>query len=737
MRTRLFTMVAALLLMAGAATAQGENPTPAPQDSTASATPPAAAPGEFGFTNHIDFGYRGTFYGAGSDEARHQRYQDLRDGATLDRIRWGRSTNAYQLKLEGDHFGYQDQRLSGAYNNYGRLKATFEWNQVPLNYSYTTQSLYSGDRGVASINDSVQLALQNKTTTLVSAVQQGTTFDLKSRRDIASGNLIFSATPNVDLKVTVRNTDRQGQQPWAGSFGISGTPATVELAVPLDHRTTELNSALEFGNNRGYARIGYEGSFFRNNIPTFTWDNPARATDAAAVSGSSSPVAGRESLWPNSNFNAAVASGAVNFAGRSRATAYVSVGTMSQNDPLLPMTVNSQLPVVPLERTTAEAEARITAMNYSVTSRPTNTLWFSARYRQYQFDNRTPVFETANGYINYDTAYTATLVHESEPLGYTRHTFDADMSYSPVTYLGLRAGYSRQQNDRTYRIVEATTEDIGRFSVDLTGVTWLTLRGVYEHGKLRGTPVDTAALVAIGEQPDLRQFDISDRDRDRFSAIVYVMPVSFLSFNGSAGVGRETYPGTTFGLRSNDNNVYSVGADYVPNDKVNFGISYGWEKYSALQASRTSNPLPDPTFNDARRDWTDDSADKVNTLQASLDLMKIFPKTELRVGYDLSDARSTYVYGLVPNSTVAAPSQLPPVTNKLRRATVDAKYFLTQHLAVGGVYWYDDYQVNDFALGTQPGLALPATASPAIVMMGYQYQPYTANTVSARFTYIW
>ena len=734
MRTRLSTMVAALLLVPAGAMAQAQDPGGAPQQDVPKA---AAAPtAEFPLTNQIDFGIRGTFFGDGSDKARYQRYQDLRDGGTIDLVRWSKTTDAYLFRLEGDHLGYRDQRFAGSYNNYGRVKATFEWNQVPIYYSATTQSLYASAGGAATINDSVRLALQNKTTTLLNAVQLGSVFDLRSRRDVANLNLIYSATPNVDLKVTVRNTDRQGQQPWAGSFGIGGSPATVELAVPLDHRTTELGTALEFGNSRGFAKIGYEGSFFRNNIPTFTWDNPVRLTDAPNVAGSSAPAFGRESLWPNSNMNSAIVSGGVNFAGRSRATAFVSVGSMTQNDPLLPMTSNTQLPVGPLERPTAEAEARIVAMNYTITSRPTQMLWFSARYRQYQFDNRTPVFETG-AYVNYDTAYTATLNHESEPLGYTRHTFDADASFSPVAYVGLRTGYTREETDRTYRIVEKTTEDTGRFSVDLTGVTWLTLRGVYEHGQRRGSPVDELELAAIGEQTSLRQFDISDRDRDRVSAIVYVMPTSFLSFSGSAGIGRENYPGTNFGLRSNDNNVYSVGFDLVPSDKVNFGVNYGWETYTALQASRTSNPLPDPTFNDARRDWTDDSADKVNTFNASLDLLKIVPKMDFRIAYDLSDARSTYVYGLAANTTIAAPAQLPAVTNALRRATVDARYFLTPHLAVGGVYWYDDYNVHDFALGAQPALALPATAAPAIVLMGYQYLPYTANTVSARVTYLW
>src|SRR5262249_46418193 len=273
--------------------------------------------------------------------------------------------------------------------------------------------------------------------------------------------------------------------------------------------------------------------------------------------------------------------------------------------------------------------------------------------------------------------------------------------------------------------------------IDVTGVSWLTLRGVYEHGQRRGSAVNEAELIAIGEQPSLRQFDVSDRDRDRLSAVAFLTPISFLAFNGSVGVGREHYPGTNLGLRSNDNHVYSVGVDLVPSDAVNVGVSYGWERYTALQASRTSNPLPDPTFIDPRRDWTDDSTDKVDTLDASLDLVKVIPRTELRLAFDLSNARSTYVYGLASNTTLAAPAQLPAVTNLLRRATFDVKYFLTAHLAAGAAYWYDDYRVNDFALGPQPGLALPATAAPSIVMIGYRTMPYTANTVWGRVTYFW
>jgi len=180
---------------------------------------------------------------------------------------------------------------------------------------------------------------------------------------------------------------------------------------------------------------------------------------------------------------------------------------------------------------------------------------------------------------------------------------------------------------------------------------------------------------------------------------------------------------------------------------VSLGASYGYEKYTALQASRTANPLPDNTvaflndptqqFNDPRRDWSDNSADKVKTLDASIDLIKVIPKTDIKVGYNYSRAESTYVYGLAANTVVAAPLQLPAVTNELQRATADGRYFLTKHLALGMVYWFDKYAVNDFALNPLPGgLALPV-ANPALMMLGYTFRPYTANTFMGRFTYLW
>ena len=184
------------------------------------------------------------------------------------------------------------------------------------------------------LDDAIQSGLQNKTTTLAGVVGQAQPFDLRVRRNVADFKLTYSATQHLDFNLAFKNTTKNGNQPWAGTFGFSDA---VELAVPVDTRTTDLGAALEWASSRGSVRLGYDGSFFRNNISTLVWDNPLRVTDSPTLG----PLQGRMSLWPDSNMSAGSVMGLLNLPARSRATAYISVGNWSQNDPLIPFTINS------------------------------------------------------------------------------------------------------------------------------------------------------------------------------------------------------------------------------------------------------------------------------------------------------------------------------------------------------------------------------------------------------------
>lgn len=681
----------------------------------------------------IDFGIR--FTEITGDRARFQRFRDLGDGAFLDRLRFDREGDGWFFSVGADHAGRRDQRYFAEYRGQGKLKVRFTWDQVPLFISQDTRTLYRTEApGTLRIDPAIRQAIEAGRLRLADVAPQASPFDIRSRRDVAKLDLVYSATRQLDLTFNLQQTHREGTMPWGASFGFNNA---VEVPAPIDWRTTDVKAGIEWASERGMFRVSYDGSWFDNDVQTLVWDNPLRATDTTFAGAYVSGLAGsqgRAALWPSSALQGLTTSGALKLPADSRVTGSVSVGVWRQDEPLPPFTINTAIPPIPLERSTAEGEFRTVAITSTFTSRPRRALWFSARYRLYDLDNRTPPF-SGEAMVVFDQVTRA--IRESEPLGYTRHTLDLDASFTPRPWSALRVGYGREQADRTFRIFETTVDDVVRASVDTTA-GWLTVRAIAERAARRGAGFDEELLEEAGEQPAMRHFDIADRDRTRLTGLLQVAPNGAVAVSVSAATGRDDYKNSGFGLRDNRNQAYSASLDLTPRDEIAAGVSYTFEKYTALQRSRQATP--GAQFFDPTRDWTVDTADRVHTAQADLGLVKLIPRTELHFAYNYSRSRALYVYGVVPGSTLfsggvfPADRQLPPVVNELRTGTVDVRYFLTPRVALGFFYWYDRYRVEDFALGPQ---TLDRIDLPGSLLLGYLYRPYTAHSAWIRLTYLW
>jgi len=606
MRTKSSMFVIALLLLVSAgARAQQNTPPPEPDQSASPTTRPGSG--------QADFGFRGTFYSDNSDQARYQRYRDLRNGVFAENVRWGKQDDRALWDVRATHIGYRDQQYAADYNRFGKLKASFELNQIPLFFSDSTRTAYTTTSpGVVGLNG-YPAQIQNATATTAIYEANATPFELRLKRTITDFRFTYSATDHLDLSASFKNTNKSGEQPWAGTFGFSDA---VELPVPIDTRTTDIGVAAEWTGDRGQARVGYDGSFFSNDVSTFIWDNPLRSTDHP----SSGPAQGRMTVWPNSDLNSASLSGLFRLPRGSVVTGYLSLGSLSQNDALIPFTINSQLASPPLDRTNADASAQITATAFSFASRPRSDVALNARFRSYDFDNNTPVFHVTNT-VSYDTKIAAFAPGGTPVFSFTRNLFDLDTSWTPKPFAALRAGYSYEGVSQTFRTFDTTHDNRVRLSADATGMQWLTVRAQYEYSHRIGTGLDEQSLDDLGEQTSLRQFDLSNRDQHRFSAIAIAMPSPSCSVNGSFFIGRDNRPDSGFGLLHNDSNGMSAGIDYVPSTAVSVGAAYQYERYTALQKSRQADP--GPQFDDPTRDWTTTGRDRAHTFTASADLLKL------------------------------------------------------------------------------------------------------------------
>jgi MtrB/PioB family decaheme-associated outer membrane protein len=721
------------MLMIGGALMAGrmaEAQSAAPAASAAEAVSQTAeVSGAGSTTSEVDFGVR--VVGGLGEVGRFGSFTDPRNGPTMDRLRYRHSELGWTFGFEVDRAGYRDQRYAASFEQYGKVTASFEWDQTPLWYSGVSASPFrEAASGVFRLDDATQAAVQGGAP-LGSYGGAVSVFDTRVRRDVARAALVYSATPALDLSASFRSTARSGAMPWSASFGFNNA---IELPVTVDHRTNDVSAAAEWSNRMGMARVGYDGSFFSNGIDTLVWDNPLRLTDrthSSAYVGGDGSSQGRMPLWPGSSSHTVSASGSLTLPARSRATAYVSVGTWLQDQSLVPHTMNTAIDPIPLARDTAEAEARIVSMLYRVTSRPTPMLWLSGQFRTYDYDNRTPHF-AVDQYVRLDGVASTSATGGSEPFDLTRHFLDLDASLTPFRYVAFRAGYGRQSDSRTFRFFEETVEHTVRASVDSTGLSWGAIRLQYDHAVRTGDGLDEQVLSDIGEQVSLRQFDISDRTRDRVSAIVQVMPSESVGLSASLAVGQDRRPEASFGLQDNDLLALTFGVDIVPSDAVDVALVYGFENLSTLQRSRQASP--GPQFDDPTRDWATDMNEDVHTWTADVSLPRVTTRTAVRFMYDFVRSQTQYQYRLPTNTTLGTPDQLPEVRNDFHRATADLEYALSNQVALGVGYRLDKWVVHDF--GFSAG-ALVTPLLPAFVNTQYLFAPYDVNTGYVRVRYRW
>ena len=731
----------------------------------------------------IDVG--GRFTSATGDEARYERYRDLRDGVNANLL-YRKETKDWTFALKAVNIGYDDGRYRADFNS-RRVKVFFQFDQIPLNYSYDTRTPYvctagncsldAGLRGRVEAGQAVgvpQNVAQLSTGSIYNSIAKP--FDLKSRRDTFSGEARISATDNLDFLAGFNTYKRTGNQPYGASFAFN---VGVEVPIVIDNRETDLSAGVEWASHQGMFKLAYQHSKFDQAIPSFTFDNPLRATnfcragiagqapgtcyDPSGYTNGNGAAFGRSALPPSNTLNTVSWMGMLKLPGHTTANGSFSVGSNHQDAALIPWTTNPVIanPVAyasfpglaALPRDAADLNVNYTTATMNVSSRPHKYITLTARYRYNGRSDFGREFD-AKEYVRFDAVPEETGGIR-EPFNINRNTFDVNASFNAIPRSTLRVGYGYDKWEHGFRATKGWKDDTARVSFDTVGNQYVTLRALYEHTKRDAIDLDVADIAGIGHQPALRFYDEASRTRNRGTFIVEVTPTSALGFNFSLATGKDDYQGADptqqFGLLNNKNTSYTAGITVAPNPRVSFGAEYGRETYNAVEQSRNANPAPDPTWTDPTRNWALTHDEKVNTFTAYVDLLKALKKTDIRVAYDYSDSDQGYVFSGPRIAGLAAIGQfaaLPNVTNKWHHFTVDLRYNVSAKLGLGAAYWYEKFDIGDFGtINTAGPATLPRpelgaqTDTPRLdwlgsLATGYGNRPYTGHSVFVRLFYL-
>jgi hypothetical protein len=615
-----------------------------------------------------------------------------------------------------------------------------------------------------------------------------TAFPMQARRDAMSIAMKYRLNDATGLDLSFASTKKGGNQPFGASFAFNNGN---ELPMTLDNRTNDVTAAFEWARpSIGMFRLGWDGSWFNNQFQSLTWDNPLRATDfsngklpplgpydPSGYSNGNGAAVGRLALPPSNSLNTFSARGLYKMPAHSVLNGQVSFTSMKQNEELIPWTTNSMIAnsvvyasfpgIQTLERSTAEAEVRGVNAQLTYTTQPTNFFGFDMRYRFNDHKNLTPVFDAVE-YVRFDAVPEETG-GETEHFNIRRNTFEAGTTFtmfsnSTFTMLrnsALKFGYILDDVKRDGRAFSDNTDHTFRVSFDTYGNERVMLRGIFENTHRAGNGFSEDAIEEGGSQPGLRFYDEADMNRDKGSLILQVTPNEKMNLGFVLAAGKDVYKGQghDFGLLNNSNSSYNFTMAVYPTDAINVGGNFGYEKFSSLQKSRNANPVSGvagayESFLDPNRNWNLNNDETVKNAGLYLDLIKALPKTDVRLSYDYSNSDNAFIHSgpriqeLSTNTALTAGDAkpcatgltscfelLPNVTNTWHQLKVDMKHMFQPKLGVGVGYWYEKFDVVDFATRNLSD-GTPRIDPLGAINTGYGNRPYKSQTGMARLIFM-
>ncbi|HUP22322.1 MAG TPA: MtrB/PioB family decaheme-associated outer membrane protein [Thermoanaerobaculia bacterium] len=682
-----------------------------------------------------------------TNSSKFNEYRDIRSGFNLPRLRiFGESGDGDRtFALRADNVRRDDARYTLDYGVAGRYSFQLDYNKIPHRFGNGGTLLWNRTgRGLLELPDPVQAQLQGALEAQFVANRGGVNFpflagllaphiaaadsiDLAVQRDRTRARVEVKKLQPLSYSFEVRHENRSGMRPYGAAFGFGNA---IELFEPTEYDTTDATAQAEWTAERGGLRAGYRHSRFQNEVSTLTWDNIWRATNstdptaylgpgASSVGGSSRGFA---DLAPDNDADMLFVDGRLKFGSGWKLSGNVHYSQMSQDDPLLPYTLNTAIVGVDhatgatfdptlvsnLPATSANAEAKVVNVNANLTKDLTPDLELTLRYRYDDYDNQSPRIEFP-GYVRFHGVWEE-IPRITVPYAFTRDELAASLDWDVAEHTSLGFSYRKRNMDREFREVEDADEDVFELSVDSRPMSRLTLRASWETGDrsiseylLEAQEFSFLDPEGPNNLPGLRKYDEAAREFDDWevSASLQLSDAWHLMLGVSGR--EEDYDESRFGLVADEILQLNGEVNYAPSATWNVYLFGHLAERESFQQARQSGATPSINPLD---DWN-------LTLDETTDTwgLGITGNPDGKWSWDLS-ANWSRSDGEADFFTPPGGRAVVDFDNyediELTAVVAKIDYQINPRASVGVSYRYEDYTLDSFNLnGLRP--YLPAT----------------------------
>jgi hypothetical protein len=722
--------------------------------------------------------------------SKFQEYREVPKGVSIPYVNLFSKTSALDFNVSGYKVRQSDQRYTGWFNT-SAFGLSFDYNQIPHNMGNDAHVIFSElAPGVWGMSASLRQALgtavditptANRTVPFYDALMAPTfastnSVDISGLRKRGTVELDLSQKLPLDLAFTYTRERKSGYRGAEGGGLYSAVSSVVEVPGPLDELTQDYGVRAAYNFKSGNVHASFNRNLYNNQVETTTIDNPFQAYDTAYVATPAPALGGgSRGRWSNAPDNEASTGAAgflLKFKRQTRIGGDVAIATWTQNAPFYPYTINSTVlttdgrradSLSTLQQSSFNGKINTTTLNFTFSSRPVEGLGLRAAYRSYDLSNKTNRYVVTGDVAGTpDRTWSTYTPTAADPYGHaTANVYDnsvkrftASASYD-INALTLEAQVRSAKLTRTSREAD-TGKDTGfAFAALLHAKDWLGFRGTYDQAK---RTAEGSTLYGF-------QSDEAERETKRTGIDIELTPVdkfglTFAYFrrdvtypnrpdrisvtSGAPTPGAVAIPNSPSGLLAAKYDSYTGEIDFTPNERVEIGAYYTYEKDATTNQWSTTNNATTPPALGLNNKLNYAGSDKTNTFGLSAVLQLVPEKWTCSINamrqkvdglMDITANESGSFYNpgrttLIPAGQGGAADINDWDDTKLTTISAQLDYAVAKAWTLSAGYMYEKYDFKDAY--TSGNLLMPFTV---LMFTKADSGPYDANVVYAKLNY--
>ena len=688
---------------------------------------------------------------------------DIRGGNAYDgaggTTRWG---------VNGNDLGTTSRSLGGSVSNQGQWDLNIGYDELRHNISDTYQTPQQGSMGGNNFTFPANFGSINGAASPSARVQNATQLGAFHTEEVGTTrkNTSFGAGYTFNRQWSVQfdynrldqsgakliGTGSQGAIPLIGTGAPSALfgfhEANNIIMNPTSYKTDTFNLALNWVGDKGHLTGGYDGSIFRDDYNSLTWQS-ALANGPITCVGAGCFVTNTMSTAPDNSLHQLNLTGGYAFSPTTKLVGGLSYGRNTQNDSY----ASALMQPGGLPQSSLNGKVITTHADLKLTNQTAKDLVLSAGLKYNERDNRT----ASNAYDYYNIGRTnvagipnlTPYAGVNTPYSNKKTQLELAADYRLAKGQNLRLAYEREDIKRWCNNVVGGAQCVASPSSneDKLGLTYrlkaredVSLNAGYTYAK-RNADFDHAFAADTGTYPQVNGGDrlgyvaypYATRTQDLVKAGVNWQATDKLDLGLSARYANDDYD-ATLGVQDGRTKGINLDATYSYNENSSVSAYASWQngERNLLNGNNgTATVAPTNIWSNQLKD--DSNAIGISTRHRGLMGGKLEIIGDLSYSLDKSHYSTQVPYNLNCGlATTLTCGDTPDIKSELTTLKLTGNYKVDKSAKVALGYIYQklsssDYFYNAEQYGYTPNRVMPTNL---------QAPNYSVNVVTATYIYM-